>query len=25
VVALHALIDECTGLLAPPTQEDSDA
>jgi DNA-binding MarR family transcriptional regulator len=24
VVALHALIDECTGLLAPPTQEDSD-
>ena len=25
VVALHALIDECTGLLAPPTQGDSDA
>jgi hypothetical protein len=24
VVALHALIDECTGLLAPPTEEDSD-
>ena len=24
VLALHALIDECTGLLAPPTQEDSD-
>ena len=24
VLALHALVDECTGLLAPPTQEDSD-
>ena len=25
VLALHALIDECTGLLAPPSQEDIDA
>jgi DNA-binding MarR family transcriptional regulator len=24
VLALHALVDECTGLLAPPTEEDSD-
>lgn len=24
VLALHALIDECSGLLAPPPQEDSD-
>ena len=24
VLALHALIDECSGLLAPPDQEDSD-